>query len=557
MIIPWECHSVYSIQEGFAQISTLIAKAVELKLPAIALTDTHSVSGAVEFFQEIEKSNKKNEHKIRGVLGAILNTDVGKLHTICRNKVGYYNLLKALATTSPEGTIDYDNINQDGLIFIAGDNRDLIIEGWLNEENVYRVDPDEPERDTPKTLRFRPVYYISPKDVYYQNILVCSKNQCTLKHVNVVDEDKHFFENNYALEAWEGEDASMELLAKIEDFSIAAQPELPIFTKGNADQELLELCREGWTDRGLNESTKKDKTLKEIYTNRIKEELKVFKDAGGLANYILIVRDIMQFCKKNGQSCGLRGSAVGCLISYLIGISEVDPVIPDPTLPYSPARELLFSRFYSWVRNTPGNVSLPDCDMDVPISFRENIINYLKNKYGEDKIGYIITFARLDGRGAVKEVFRITEPVEGAFAIADAITKNMVDSSKVQDVLEDLKEENPDYNIIQFNIDHNPVVAEYYKEYKDSFETAIKMASTIKSTGRHAAGIVITNEPIGNKLPIAFDKNSGEKIVAYEMADLEYAGGVKFDLLGVAAYEKIDQICSLINSGKTQIEELI
>jgi DNA polymerase-3 subunit alpha len=187
--------------------------------------------------------------------------------------------------------------------------------------------------------------------------------------------------------------------------------------------------------------------------------------------------------------------------------------------------------------------------MDVPISFRDDIIQYIKTKYHEEKVGYIITFSRLDGKGAIKEAFRVMEPVAHSFDVANEITKLMVDTSKVQDILADIQETEPNYTIIQFNIDNNNQVKEYYEEYKEVFEMAIKLSSVIKNTGRHAAGIVIADRPLNEFLPIKYDEQSGEQIVAYEMADLEYAGGVKFDILGVAAYEKIDCICSLVNKG--------
>ena len=528
MIFPFECHSNYSILEGFANISNLVARASELKLPAVALTDTHSVSGAIEFFQEVEKHNKKGKHVLKPILGCVLQTDGGRLLVLCKNKNGYFELLELLSQGS--------SINTQNIPF---ESNNLIFP--LKDYN----------------LKYRPVFYINPEDKRYQNILVCSKNKCTLKDLNVSEEDKRFFSETFAFELVDGEDDSQKILDQIESFSINAQPEVPVFTTEDADETLAQLCREGWISRKLNEQTKNNPQLKAIYTTRIKEELRVFKEAGGLANYMLIVRDIVQFCHNHKQSCGLRGSAVGCLTSYLIGISNVDPVRPDPTLPHLPSRELLFSRFYSWVRNTPGNVALPDIDIDIPTGFREKVITYLRGKYGQDRVGYIITFARLDGRGALKEVFRITEPDSDSFATADRITKNMVDTAKVQDVLEDLKEENPNYNIIQFNIDHVPAIAEAYKEYKEEFETAIKLSNCIKSHGRHAAGIVITNSPIGKRFPVIHDDKTNETIVAYEMVDLELAGGVKFDLLGVAAYDKIDQICHMINNNELEIKELI
>lgn len=370
MIIPLECHTDYSIQEGFAKIPELVAKAVELKFPAVALTDTHSVSGAVEFFQEVEKSNKKSEHKIIPLLGCVICTDIGRIHTICKNKKGYYTLLKILSDShydneKAEFSIKFADITSwDDLIVILNG---LNLDKFANHPDVYLNDPyDLFDNETLKkypVLQFRPVFYINSEDKLYQNILLCSRFQCTLKNIKVPPEFQKFFDHDMSLKDWQGSDDSDKLLKSIEPFSIAAPPALPIFTEEDADQILLDLCRKGWSEKGLNQRTKNNSALKDIYTNRIKEELKVFKEAN-LANYTLIVNDIMKYVRTNGHSCGLRGSGVGCLIFYLMDISDIDPVCPDPTLPYSPDRELSFDRFYAWARNIPASISFSEFSLE-------------------------------------------------------------------------------------------------------------------------------------------------------------------------------------------------
>lgn len=189
-----------------------------------------------------------------------------------------------------------------------------------------------------------------------------------------------------------------------------------------------------------------------------------------------------------------------------------------------------------------GHVSLADIDIDMEISFRDHIIEYVREKYGEDCVAYIITFGRFDGRGAIKEVFRV---LGKPFDVANRITDAMYGKDKVSDVLEDLKEDDPNYNIINYCIDHLPLVADYYEEYKYEFDIALKLANTIYSQGRHAAGIVISNNPLKEWIPTLVDEN--KLIVAFEMADAEYCGAVKYDFLGVAALEKIHKVLDMIN----------
>lgn len=553
MATQLETYSHYSIQEAFCHIDTLVKKAQTLKLKGLALTDRNSLSGAVEFLQEIEKANKSSEHKIKPIIGCRLlinNLKDYNVILIAKNKQGYFNLCKILGKMLNH-TIDYKDIVKNNLgqnlIALCSDREILDVLGCEHSFTMGEY-PDfgQPELDIINS----PVHYVESEDKLYQKIIICSKLQCTLANVGL-HFDKHpeyakFFndELDFSLKAPK-DDSADKVCDLVEVYSLNDKPNIPILVKDNPDEVLTQLCRDGWTSRRMGKKVK-DPTLKQVYVDRIKLELDVFKQAG-LANYMLVIRDFIQFAKTKKVSIGLRGSAVGCLVSYLIGISEIDPLQPDPNLPYSADRELLFSRFFNWGRAG----SYPDIDVDMPISFRSNMIQYAEDKYGKEQVGYIVTFNRMDGRGAVKEVFRVLEPVDNAFNIANNITRYMVDTAKVQDVLEDLKEDHPDYNIIQYNIDHIPEVASAYQDYKEIFDIAIKLSSTIRNTGKHAAGVIISNKPLEEVSPIMYDDN-GRIIVALDMADAEACGLVKYDFLGVAAYEKLDKIIEMINTKATQ-----
>ena len=141
------------------------------------------------------------------------------------------------------------------------------------------------------------------------------------------------------------------------------------------------------------------KTSEDIYADRIKKELKVISDAN-LSGYFLIVRDIVNNIRSNSWIPGPgRGSAAGCLVSYLVGITQVDPI----------EYGLIFERFYNAGRNTEDHISLPDIDIDVPASRRDYTINYIRDKYGHSKVSQMVTFGRLQGRSALKEVLRMNE----------------------------------------------------------------------------------------------------------------------------------------------------
>lgn len=351
---PIEVYSHYSIQESYCHIDTLIEKAKELGIKSLALTDINSVSGFVEFFQECEKA------KIRPILGMttyIMDnlSQKHKVQLICQNKNGYHNLLKIISklTLIAENKFVSENVLKnysDNLILIAYDDY-----AYYNLKSVFKHSFKRDE------IQGSPIYYINKSDRLYQQLIICSKFKTTFKHKEVFllqnPEYNKFFDENIPLSLEEfavGNYNNDHILQLISDFSIKSKPHLPKIVQDNPDEVLTNLCRQGWKSRNIEEKTKNNPEMRQQYINRIKKELAVFKTAN-LANYLLVIHDVVKFCRDNKQHCGLRGSAVGCLTSYLIGIDDVDPICPDPTVPWDKNKELLFERFYNSGRNSlPG-----------------------------------------------------------------------------------------------------------------------------------------------------------------------------------------------------------
>jgi DNA polymerase III alpha subunit len=651
-------HTEYSIQQSFCHIDDLVKKAYELKLTGLAITDFHTLSGCVEFIQQVEKINKTGQHKIKPVLGCTFNfkddNNINKIILLARNKNGWFNLIKILGLSKfNKGTeyIDIDSLNNlvtQDIICIHLESYSNSVYHKLNTLFQYNFFHNSINDNG---IFCNPVYYVNSDDKIYQQIICCSNLNLTLKDkdkiiINYPQYKIFFDETDLSLQS-SGDIRSQKILDIIESYSLSNKPRIPTFKSNDTfvdpDNKLVELCRNGWTNRKINDKTKNNPSLRQVYIDRMKKELQVF-NLTQMSNYMLIIHDIIQKAKKINIQIGLRGSAAGCLVSYIIGISNIDPIIPDPTLPYHPDRCLLFERFmnvgrfslgeisfdeypyskfikenndfseksiitkeyaennpwgqffleeynivnqqergweyytyikkyinldiknlqnsyimYAWnkvnnydgsrsINRTKENFSIPDIDCDVGISYRQSIIDQIKNQYGELNVSNIITFGRMDGKGAIKEVFRVLNPVSNSFEVANIITDIMIDTSKIQDILEDYKEDDPKYNSINYCIDNIPDIAEYYKEYKREFDIAIKLASTINFRGKHAAGIVISDSPINETFPTLYDEKTDRRIVALEMVDLEYVGGVKFDILGVAAYEKIDKIVEMVNN---------
>ena len=260
----------------------------------------------------------------------------------------------------------------------------------------------------------------------------------------------------------------------------------------------------------------------------------------------MIVKDIVDYVRSQNCLPGPgRGSAAGCLVSYLIGITAIDPIRYD----------LIFERFYNTGRNTDSHISMPDIDVDVPIEHRENIINYIKDKYGHDKVSQMITFNTLKGRGALKEVLRVYGNI--SFEEMNKITKNIPDEAKIADELQEMKEEDGEASIIKWSLENNGDKLKEWCYLDDEgqlqgplakrFEQAIRLEGSKYNQSKHAAGIAIANNPLNSICPMIWDTKANQNIAGFEMSDLESIGVIKFDILGIALLDKIMLAKQLVN----------
>mgnify|MGYP000974727312 CR=1 FL=1 len=578
-MIQYETYTDFSIGYGITNIKSLFARAKELGVSGLALTDKNTLSGCVKFMQESEKYPE-----IHPILGASITITEWQSDIIllARNKQGWYNLVK-IVNRAPLASLDTLRLFKDNLLCIVGGrNSPFAKDGYtayLRElssifgDSLFLSTCEIDTTDTGKIANQRvreytesfagrilhgnPVFYTTDRERKYKRIQLAMANKTTLKDLEINKSDyaadELFVRDDISLhlQTAESYNSSDVLKSLCERYSIAERPKLPSYNVPvghTAETYVRQLCREGWATK-LRSKVEKEPTLKEIYTERIKKELEVFEKAN-LCNYILIVRDIMSYCRKNNINAGLRGSAAGCLISYLIGVSSIDPVTPDPTLPYAPGRSLSFERFFNPGRLNDKNISLADVDLDVESSYRDNVIDFIRKKYVN--ISYITTFSRMKARSAITDIFRVLD-IPQHFEVAKRICQHIVPEDKITDVLEDMREDNPDYNGIDYAIEHVPEIKPYYEEYPEAFDTAKYFAKIIRNHGRHAAGIVVCDTPITDTFPCLYDEKLGEHIAGLEMLDLEYCGGCKYDILGVAAYERIHQVWNLVNTNGVEV----
>lgn len=453
----------------------------------------------------------------------------------------------------------------DNVLFIADKYREV-----FGKENFFleiqAIDQDKSPaaalvvkglRYIAKKYKFQTVatadsHYPERKDAGDQLLLLCSSMKTTLRSIkkrlretgdaafsSFINSDSFHIPNLEEMQSVNtpAEIAtSMEIASMCEDYDILGQPMLPKFKCPkdlSEDQHLRNLCREGWKNRL--EPTGKINTLesKQVYTDQIKKELDVISGAN-LAGYFLIVRDIVNsVVEKNHIPGPGRGSAAGCLVSYLMGITQVDPI----------EYGLIFERFYNAGRNTGDHISLPDIDIDVPATKRDETIDYIRSKYGTDRVGQMVTFGRLQGRSALKEVLRVNEVC--GFDEMNAITKSLPHEHEVSDQLAEMD----DPSVIKWTLMNQPETlrghcrlnddGELEGDYANLFEQAMRIEGTFKSQGKHAAGVVISSRKLDDVCPMVRDKRSSDKIAGMEMNDLEAMGHVKFDILGISLMDKL------------------
>lgn len=528
---PLNNYTHYSLLKGFSKPEELIKKCKDNGYTACGLCDYKTLSGAISFYKACKKFGIK----------PIIGCSFDNFRIFAKNKSGWHDLIKLVSSIDENGNISNELLDD---VFKAGN----LIKMSMGIDKSMPVS-----------------YYTNKEDAKLHRILLCSDMKTTLPKINkYIRPDKHgnisvssemnkhmdkleYFMSDkyYVLDKQESSELNTDKLQEIydtcENYDILSKPNLPKFSCPNDQSEeeyLKELCRIGWKNLLIDNNKVSDQDSKNKYLERFKEEFDVIKNAN-LFGYFLIVRDIIHYCESQGWLCGPgRGSAAGCLISYLIGITKIDPIEFD----------LLFARFYNAGRNTEDYISLPDIDMDVPGKKRDEVIQYLKEKYGNDHVSQMITFGRLQGRSAIKEVLRIHEAC--SFAEMNTITKSIPNEAEISDQLADMDDENR--SIIRWALINNSKElrdfcyindnGELEGDYAEYFNQAIQIEGTFKTQGKHAAGVVISSKRLNTVCPMVKQRDSSEKIAGLEMADLEALGHVKFDVLGITLLDKIMKI---------------
>ena len=560
-------HTQYSILDGAANIERVFAKAQQLEMPAIAITDHGNMYGVLDFFLKSKKTN------VKPILGCEIyvakrsmdkkESDIDRsgfhLILLAKNLTGYHNLLKLVSKASIDGFYYTPRIDKDlltnyheGLIassaclggeipyYIRQNNidkarqavnfyKDLFGDDFYLElqnhglEDQAKVNPILKELANEfgiKTIVTNDVHFVNKEDQEAHNLLIrlnTNRDDSTL----IYSGKEYLKSYDEMLQCFPDDEESilntLEIAEKVESYSIENTIILPKFTlpeNFKDDFDYLSFL----TYKGA--KNKYGNPLPAEVNERIEYELGVIKKMG-FAGYFLIVVDYIKAAKQMGVLVGPgRGSAPGSIVSYCIGITNVEPL----------RYKLLFERFLN-----PERISMPDIDVDFDDAGRQSVLNYVIEKYGNERVAQIVSFQTMQARMAVRDVCRVKGiPLSKADKIAKLIPARP--GTKLNNALE----ESPEFKQLY---DEDP-------EAKQVINIAMTLEGNVRSTGVHACGVIISPSDITDFVPLAQAKDSTIPVVQYEGKDIEKAGMLKMDFLGLKTLSIIKDTLELIYKRK-------
>lgn len=562
-------HTDYSLLDGAITIEKLIAYGKQNNFKSLAITDHGNIFGGVKFFQQAQKAG------IKPILGmeayftqdAKIKNAEDKYHhliLLVQNDIGYKNLCKLISFAYQEGyyfkpRIDYQVLEtySEGLIVTSaclGGHIPSLLMQQREEEALERIDwflrvfgPDrfylevQPDDQQDQKIlnsylfdisKRKGVQLVAAGDCHYVHADDREAHEVMLAiqtHAKITDPDRFSFGDCRAhirtaqemLTLFKDHEDAVWNTGKIADmceFKFETGklffPQFEIPTGYTQETYFADICRAGLEKLCASERFLIDQ--KDIYQARLELEIALITKMGFIG-YFLVVSDFIQWARNNTIPVGPgRGSAAGSLVAWALQITDIDPI----------KYNLLFERFLN-----PERVSMPDIDIDFCIEGRDRVIDYVRNKYGHDKVCQIITFGTMMAKGVIKDVARVLGfPFEDSNALTDLIP----DQLKI--TLTEALDQEPKLKDL---IAQNSNVAKL-------FDLALRLEGITRHASKHAAGIVISPEPVSNVLPIYTQPKTPELVTQYAMTELESLGYLKMDFLGLKNLTLIQRAVTLI-----------
>ncbi len=562
--VPLHLHTEYSLLDGAIRIDELVETAASMKMPAVAMTDHGNLFGAVEFYRKAVKAG------ISPIIGCeVYVAPKGRLEKsrtdaegsafhmvlLARDGDGYRNLITLVSRAFTEGFYYKPRIDREllaqysgGLIGLTaclkgeipyylriGDierarEAALAYKNMLGPENFYfelqangLKEQDEVNRKLVQLSKELHIGLVATNDCHYlrrddsraHEILLCIQTGKTMSdpsHMRFQTEEFYFKSPEEMKEYFsEIPEAVLNTRAIAErcnlEFTLG-KPMLPKFDPPEEFERPSDYLQ-SLAEAGLKERF--GSRVPQGYAERLASELSIIKKMG-FASYFLIVRDFIEYAKKDGIPVGPgRGSAAGSLVAYSLGITELDPI----------KYGLLFERFLN-----PERVSMPDIDVDFCKYRRQDVINYVADKYGKDHVAQIITFGTMAARAAIRDVARA---MDFPYAEADKLAKLVPDGPKVK---------------IKDAIKKEPRLKEAYdgdERVRELLDVATRLEGLARHASTHAAGVVISPGPLTDYTPLYRNPSDETITTQFDMGSVEKMGLIKFDFLGLKTLTIIEK----------------
>lgn len=585
MFVHLHLHTQYSLLDGATQIDPLIASAKGFQMPAVAMTDHGNLFGAIEFYRKVKAAGMKPIIGCEVYLAPRSRFDKEGLGSdddyaaagggnpyyhlilLAANETGYKNLIRLISIANLEGFYYKPRIDKEvlakhsaGLICLSGCLRGeipyLLARGYEKEaitaagtyqeifdKGHFFIEIQDNRLELQNTVNRQLIalskkcelplvatndcHYLHKEDVRAHDVLLCLQTGKTLNMPNRMkfQTEELYFKSPEVMRAAFSElpgaiSNTLQIAERVNLELKFGEVHLPHYTvpKGITHEAYLEGLAQAGLEARFGKMKEKRPEDRARYEARLKEELAIINSMK-YAGYFLIVWDIIRYARSAHIPVGPgRGSAAGSLAAYVLGITDIDPI----------SHGLIFERFLN-----PERISLPDIDMDFCQDRRGEVIRYVTEKYGPDHVCQIITFGTMAARGVIRDVGRV---LELPLAETDRLAKLVPNVLNI--TLDKALEQEPR---LRESVEKNPKVAEL-------MDLARQLEGTVRNAGTHAAGIVISEEPLTEHLPL-YRGAHGETVTQYAMGDIEKIGLIKFDFLGLRTLTVIDHAVRLINAG--------